>query len=59
MQAPDKVKRFIIPAQSLMAANQDFVNEREPASALVGWDPFEVWQRMIKEPRERRLFQQR
>jgi hypothetical protein len=43
----------------LAAANQEFANKIRvqairPAVIVMGWDPHEVWQRMIKEPRERR-----
>lgn len=52
---------------AVSAANQDYVKSRAaPAPAVVtiesvdmgkslGWDPHEVWRRMIKEPRDRRL----
>lgn len=51
------------------AANQDYLQPKRlvatvvspnsvPAGATKGWDPHEVWQRMIKEPRERRLTQE-
>lgn len=40
-----------------MAANQDFVTEAAhgKSAANTGWDPYEVWKRMIKEPRDRLL----
>lgn len=51
MQATEKLKRPLPQP----AANQDFVTDavstHRPES---GWDPFEVWRRMIKEPRDRR-----
>jgi hypothetical protein len=40
-----------------MAANQDFVTgaARIKSAINMGWDPYEVWKRMIKEPRDRLL----
>lgn len=51
------------------AANQDYLRPTRPGATVIspnstpaattkGWDPHEVWQRMIKEPRERRLTQE-
>lgn len=41
------------------AANADQLGEAQRLSLSVakttgGWDPYEVWQRLIKEPRDRR-----
>ncbi len=60
MQAADTLDKFGFKLVG-NAANQDFLKPRSPATVFVesntsiGWDPHEVWRRMIKEPRERRL----
>lgn len=62
MQATDLLSEF---GSRLVdsAANQDFLKPRSPISLVAeskashGWDPHEVWRRMIKEPRDRRLDQ--
>lgn len=51
MQANKKLKR----PEPERAANQDFAAEVYSAGrSQSGWDPHEVWRRMIKEPRDRR-----
>ncbi len=60
MQAADSLHEFGFKLVG-SAANQDFLKPRSPEAAAIetstsaGWDPHEVWRRMIKEPRERRL----
>lgn len=62
MQAADSLHKFD-PGLVGNAANQDFLKPKSPTTATteapvsLGWDPQEVWRRMIKEPRERRLTQ--
>lgn len=67
MQAVDTLLGFK-SIQAGSAANQDYVKPRASTPAIVtvesldlhkptGWDPHEVWRRMIKEPRDRRLSQ--
>lgn len=57
MQTIDTRKK-IAPSGLAAAANQDFVDlsprESQAARTPAGWDPYEVWLRMIKQPRERR-----
>lgn len=56
MQTIDTRKKLVTSTVA-KAANQDFVDllPRGPqaASTPAGWDPYEVWLRMIKQPRER------
>lgn len=60
MQAVDKLKATSRPL--IEAANQEFtpkVREQVARLASSGWDPYEVWRRMIKEPRDQRQTQTR
>lgn len=58
MQITDTRKKLSTAAVPTQAANQDFVTAtaapRQSIATTAGWDPYEVWQRMIKQPRERR-----
>ena len=60
MQATDTFSSLISQRQQL-AANQEFVvdagqtHTASQADRSTGWDPHEVWQRMIQQPRQRRL----
>lgn len=58
MQVTDTRKKSPTTVVPTQAANQDFVvataTPRQAISTTAGWDPYEVWQRMIKQPRERR-----
>ena len=42
-----------------LAANDDQIGEPPALTVVVkaasGWDPYEVWKRRIKEPRDRRM----
>lgn len=60
MLAADTLKMMNPTKRPVSAANQYFALPQSGQSAVssVGWDPFEVWRRMVKEPRERRLAEQ-
>lgn len=57
---PTESLKQVVKIELTQAANHDFV-ESAPGSSEVqptgGWDPMEVWRRMIQEPRQRRALE--
>lgn len=59
---PTESRQQIVKIETARAANHDFADVRSAASTAKpqasGWDPVEVWRRMISEPRQRRTTEQ-
>lgn len=55
---PTESLKQVVKVETARAANTDFVDIASTVPAAKpqssGWDPLEVWRRMIKEPRQRR-----
>lgn len=47
-------KQLTRKAETQLAANVDHLDTEQAHTQTSGWDAYEVWRRMVKEPREQR-----